>query len=68
VTRLVTLAFREDERNGGHCRVSVFVGRDVGWRGYAGQILLRIDEWDELRERLLREEDVVTHVLKPLHG
>lgn len=44
----VSVAFREDERNPAHVTVSVFVGRNEGSRGHAGQITVRADEWDEL--------------------
>lgn len=50
--RPVTVMFREDGRNPGHARVSVFVGRQPGARGHSGQLVLRTDEWDELRRVL----------------
>jgi len=48
----VTIWFREDDRNPGHTRVSVFVGRYVGARGHSGVLTLRTDEWDEIVGKL----------------
>lgn len=45
----VTVTFREDDRNDAHVRVSVFIGRNEGARGHAGQLVMRTDEWDEAR-------------------
>lgn len=46
------IGFREDEIMGGHTQVSVFVGKQIGQRGRAGQITLRNEEWDELAATL----------------
>lgn len=48
----VSVAFREDERNPGHVKVSVFIGRNPGSRGHSGQITIRTDEWDEMVEQI----------------
>jgi len=56
VADLVTVALREDDRNPGHVRVSVFVGRRPGSRGHSGQIVLRTDEWDDLSERIRQRQ------------
>ena len=42
------IRLREDSRNPAHLQVSVFVGRNEGSLGHAGQITLRVDEWDDL--------------------
>lgn len=47
---MIYIGFRENSRNPGHCRISVFVGRKRGSRGHSGEIVLRTDEWDEIRE------------------
>lgn len=48
----VTWLFVEIDRNEAHVRVNVFIGRQPGSRGRAGELVLRTDEWDELRGRL----------------
>lgn len=48
----IRIGFREDKIEGGHTRVSVFVGKQIGQRGHAGTITLRNDEWIELSETL----------------
>jgi len=58
---LPTISLREDERNPGHVRVSVFVGRQPGSRGHAGQIVLRTDEWDDLVRLMRGEGDLTTY-------
>lgn len=45
----VTMGLRVDDANPGHTRLSVFVGRNPGARGHAGHLVLRTDEWDEIR-------------------
>ncbi len=47
--RPVTVGWREDDRAGGYVQVSLFVGRNLGARARAGVIILRIDEWEEMR-------------------
>ena len=49
----VTVRLREDIRNPGHVHLSVFVGRHDGSRGHSGQLVLRTDEWDELRAKIV---------------
>lgn len=53
--RSVSIAFRENSRNPGHVRVSVFIGRNKGARGNSGEIVVRTDEWDELRHQITHE-------------
>jgi len=48
----VTIYLREDDRNPGHTRVSVFVGRHAGARGHSGVLIMRTDEWDEIVDKL----------------
>lgn len=48
----VTIAFREDARNPAHVSLSVFIGRNEGARGLAGHLVVRTNEWDELRTLL----------------
>lgn len=48
----VTVGLRVDDRGPAHTRLSVFVGRNRGARGRAGELTLRTDEWDELAGRL----------------
>lgn len=43
-----TVMFREVDRNPGHVRITVWIGRNHGARGNAGTLTLRTDEWDEL--------------------
>lgn len=59
----VSIRLREDHRWPAHVQVSVFVGRNEGSRGHAGVITLRVDEWDELVERLDAPEDL--HMCQP---
>jgi len=55
----VSIMFREDERNPGHVRLSVFVGRTDGARGHAGEIVMRADEWDQLQSQILDGEILI---------
>ena len=55
----VTVGMRENTRGPGHTDVSVFVGRTRGSRAHAGEITLRTDEWDELRDRCGGDGDLV---------
>lgn len=55
--RPVTAHLREDGRNPGHARVSVFIGRQPGARGHSGQLVLRTDEWEELRAMLIERDE-----------
>lgn len=48
----VTVAFREVSRNPRHVRVQMFVGRNEGARGNSGEVVLRTDEWDEIRAKI----------------
>lgn len=51
---VVNIALRVvDPHRPGHVEVDVFVGRKHTGRGRAGRIMLRRDEWEELRDRLL---------------
>lgn len=50
--RPTTILLREDDRNPGHVRVTVWIGRNPGARGNSGTLTIRTDEWDELRDRL----------------
>ncbi len=50
--RGVSVGWRVDEQNPGHTKVSVFIGRNPGARGHAGQLTIRTDEWEELAEEL----------------
>ena len=43
-----TVTFRVDHANAGHVTLTVFVGRNPGARGRAGQLVLRTDELVEL--------------------
>lgn len=52
----VTVSVREDDRNEAHVHLSVFVGRNPGARGRSGTLVLRTDEWDELRRVLAQRE------------
>lgn len=63
----VSVGFRENTRNPGHVRVSVFVGRNEGARGHSGEIVIRTDEWDELVDRINRGglDDYVTVIPRP---
>lgn len=54
----VTVLLREDARNPGHVRIRVFVGRNPGSRGCAGQLVLRTDEWDEICDYILTSKQV----------
>lgn len=45
----VTIAVREISRNPGHVYLSVWMGRDPGARGHCGDLVVRTDEWDDLR-------------------
>ncbi len=46
-TQVVTMGFRESDRNPGHVVIQVFAGRNVGARAQSGSLLFRTDEWDE---------------------
>ncbi len=48
----IRIGFRADSVDGGHTRVSVFVGKMIGQRGHAGQLTLRNEEWFELAATL----------------
>jgi hypothetical protein len=50
----VTVHVMEDSRNDGHVRARVFIGRNAGSRGKSGELVMRTDEWDELRGDLER--------------
>lgn len=52
--RPVLMGFRDATEAPGHKRVQVLVGRNPGARSNAGTIVLRPDEWPEVREALLR--------------
>lgn len=49
--RPVTAAIRVDTQNAEHTMISVFVGRNEGARGHAGNLVLRTDELDQLGTR-----------------
>ena len=55
--RPVTILLREVRRNPGHVRIRVFVGRQPGARGVAGELTLRVDEWDEICEEIQGSKD-----------
>lgn len=46
--RRLSCTIRIDDRNAGHTRFTIFVGRNPDARGNAGQLILRTDEFDEI--------------------
>ena len=54
---VVSMHFREEERNPGHVRVGVWVGTRPGSRAKAGTLTVRTDEWDELQPLLFAALD-----------
>jgi hypothetical protein len=57
--RPTKIALRVNDRNPGHVRLSLFVGRNPGSRVHAGEIVVRTDEWDELRDRIERVRTMI---------
>lgn len=56
---IVNIAFRcLDPDRPGHVEIDVFVGRKHTARGRAGRIMLRRDEWDELVDRISRDDPI----------
>lgn len=48
--RPVTVGYRvdDDPHNGGHVRVSIFIGENEGARGHSGQLVIRPTEWAQV--------------------
>jgi hypothetical protein len=63
--RPVTMGIRLDAIRGGHCDVSIFVGRAESARGHAGTVVLRVEEWEEIERRGTIAVDVIGRLGKP---
>jgi len=64
--RELSVAWREDERNGGHVQVSVFMGYNPGSRGRCGTITLRVEEWEDLQTIIGAMDGDWLEILPPL--
>jgi hypothetical protein len=68
MTRPLTIGLRERPGQGfrgGHIEIQVFVGRNPDARGNAGTIVLRVDEWEEIQQRLEHGPVIEVNRAKP---
>lgn len=47
---MISLGHRIEQRTQSHVRISIFVGKEIGQRANAGQLMLQIREYDELND------------------
>jgi hypothetical protein len=64
----VSMLFRVVDRNPAHVRVRVWVGRNVGARGKAGELVFRADEWEEIRRTLLNAQGPAVVSVEEIQG